>query len=637
MLSTSQLTRLVKEYRLTAGEVRSHHKTFQEMTKTGSLSVFQYCKKLESLGIEPDLGERLFSAMCRSSLDYVSFEEYLSCMDIIANGTEDEQAELSFRLISKGKPDPITYAQFSDMMRSMRKLLSFGESEGNARVMFAQLDSDHGQSIDMREYKVGWKTNPQLFKWFELLTSRITGKTKAETGTETVVLKIVDLEKDVRDCLTLLRPKSDLYMDEIEGFTPEVSDTEADDISLDEISVLPSCDLLGQKPVLMASHRSSRSVTIFDNPQSHQLPEKLQSILLKLHALKSLLKGEVSPTDIHRKSSTLQSCSSTAVSWCDENWNFAVNTLQGIHKAVKLAEDNELQSSDASIVEQKRRHVIIPLSVGSETGQKVYKFHDYAPIAFDRLRQLYGISATEYLRFLGVDRVLDHWMQGNFLLLDGLQTNENKDGFTYFSENQKFVIKTITKEEFGLIRRKLKDYFQYMNAYPNSLLPRIYGLHKLLYKKHGQVEKLRLIVVSNLLSNGREIVKKFTLTGRKRVEAGLEVDPDNPDIRLNLGIGRKKQLISILEQDCRFLQSRSLTGYFVTIGVHLIEKSEVEISPETVKFVPFAEMNNGGLQAETGKSLYFIGIEEVFKEAENRAKGQQYAERLITRVKTIIQ
>ena len=625
-LTATQLAKLAKQSRFTATEVKSQYKEFQTMTKTASLSLAQYCEKVELLGVEPDLGQRLFSVMSKSG-DSVTFEEYLCCMDIITNGTEDEQAELSFKLISKG--NPITYTQFADMMRSMRKLVSIGDSEGNAKLIFAQLDTDHGKSIDLHEYKLGWRTNPQLFRWFELLTSRLTGKRGGDSGKDDFLKRLVDVERDVRDCMSLL-VDAEQWKDEVEGLTPDLSDSEeACETSLDELTVLPACALLGQHPVLLASQRANGD----EQTATPLLTTKLQTILFKLHELKALLKGERLPTEVRRAPSTLPSTSSTAISWCDENWNLAINALQGIHKAVKMTAESDCQPSEVSIVEQKRRHVIIPLSLGAEAG-KVYKFTDYAPVALERVRQLFGLSCSDYLGALGVDRVLEHWMEGSFLSLEGLRVNEGREGFAYFSEDGKYVLRTTAKEEFQLIRRRLKDYFQYITIFPNSLLPRIYGLHKLIYKKKGHLTKMFLVSASNLLSKAYEKATVYSITGSKHVEPDIEAQLE--DFCMSLGAARKRQFLSILEQDCRFLQSRNLTGYRLKVGVHAVEGQWQERSGARMQFVPFAEMNAGGLLAETGGRLYVLGLEEVWREDKSRPKGQKYAERLLTRVKAAI-
>ena len=629
-LTTAQLSKLVKQSRFPAMKVKDHYKDFRTMTKTATLTVQQYCEYVEAQGIESDLGQRLFSVISKSGCDCVTFEEYLSCMDIIENGTEEEQAELSFRLISKGKQDPITYSQFADMMRSMRKLLSFGDSEGNAKLLFAQLDSDHGRSIDMYEYKLGWRTNPQLFRWFELLTSRLTRKQCGDSEKNSFLKRLVDVERDVRECLTLLIPETERWKDEIEGLTPDNSDSEVCDTSLDEATVLPECPLLGQQPVLLASQSLSRST---DLAQMSLLTAKLQAILIKLHELKGLLQGEKPALEVQRAPSTLQSTSSTAVSWCDENCNLAINALQGIHKAVKMTEW-DAQLKDASVVDQKRKHVIIPLSLASDACQKVYKFNDYSPLACERLRQLFGVSAADYLRSLAVDRALELWMEGSFQSMEGFRVNEGREGFAYYSEDGKYVLRTTAKSEFKLIRRRMKDYFQYLTTFPNSLISRIYGIHKLKYKKKGRPTTLYLVSTSNLLTKAYEVAVSYTVSGFKH--ADLESERDHSDSSICIGPARKCQLLSILEQDCRFLQSRNLTGYRLRVGVHRTEGNWQEKTEEGRRFVCFAEMNEGGLLAETGKRLYFVGLEEMWNEAKTKRKGQRYAERIIARVTAVI-
>jgi len=44
------------------------------------------------------------------------------------------------------------------------------------------------------------------------------------------------------------------------------------------------------------------------------------------------------------------------------------------------------------------------------------------------------------------------------------------------------MLKTISKQEFHFMRKILKDYHDHLVAYPNTMITRFYGLHKI--KEH---------------------------------------------------------------------------------------------------------------------------------------------------------
>jgi 1-phosphatidylinositol-4-phosphate 5-kinase len=55
--------------------------------------------------------------------------------------------------------------------------------------------------------------------------------------------------------------------------------------------------------------------------------------------------------------------------------------------------------------------------------------------------------------------------------------NGGKSGEFFFSYDYKYVLKTITKQEYNFIAENLQDFYDYYVKNPNSLLAKIYGLY----------------------------------------------------------------------------------------------------------------------------------------------------------------
>ena len=71
----------------------------------------------------------------------------------------------------------------------------------------------------------------------------------------------------------------------------------------------------------------------------------------------------------------------------------------------------------------------------------------------------------------------------------------------YYTEDGKFMLKTVPTAEFQKFRSMLKNYHEHLKANPNSLMTRFYGLHKIRIKKEGKRIELYLTIMNNLFKH----------------------------------------------------------------------------------------------------------------------------------------
>lgn len=90
---------------------------------------------------------------------------------------------------------------------------------------------------------------------------------------------------------------------------------------------------------------------------------------------------------------------------------------------------------------------------------------------------------NKYLTSLGTQSVLNSLLKGELTSFNELVSNGKSGSFFYYSANGKFILKTITKEEFTVLQEILPKYYEYLKKQPNSLLCRFYGLHKITFKR----------------------------------------------------------------------------------------------------------------------------------------------------------
>ena len=110
-------------------------------------------------------------------------------------------------------------------------------------------------------------------------------------------------------------------------------------------------------------------------------------------------------------------------------------------------------------------------------------FFDYAPEIFSSLRKTCGISKKLYSESLGPECLLTYMINGNFRTFSELMTSGKSGSFFYYTQDGRFVIKTIPKHEFKFMKTILKNYYEYISQHPQSLISKVYGIHKVVFSR----------------------------------------------------------------------------------------------------------------------------------------------------------
>lgn len=110
-----------------------------------------------------------------------------------------------------------------------------------------------------------------------------------------------------------------------------------------------------------------------------------------------------------------------------------------------------------------------------------FVFKDFNPILFQRIRTMCDISPEEYAN--------------SFITTTKETFSEGRSGsFMFYSSNQKYVVKTTTKEEIMALQRILRRYVDYLSINRNSLIIRYLGAHCI--TMYGQ--ELYFVVMKNV-------------------------------------------------------------------------------------------------------------------------------------------
>jgi len=199
-----------------------------------------------------------------------------------------------------------------------------------------------------------------------------------------------------------------------------------------------------------------------------------------------------------------------------------------------------------------------------------FKFKDYCPEAFLRLRRYWGISERIYLAELCGDRDFIQFI-----------SNSKSGQFFYYSNNGRYMIKTLKDGEALQLRRLLPDYYRYMLNNPDSLLVRFVGLHAV--KAPSIQRKTHFVIMCSVYSESEAAkchavfdLKGSALGRQANQERGEMILKDNDVDRvrrqgkfdkLKMGVKRNGFLCQ-LELDTGFLAEHNIMDYSLLLGLH---------------------------------------------------------------------
>jgi 1-phosphatidylinositol-4-phosphate 5-kinase len=194
---------------------------------------------------------------------------------------------------------------------------------------------------------------------------------------------------------------------------------------------------------------------------------------------------------------------------------------------------------------------------------KSFKFKDYCPHIFKMLRQMFDIDPTDYQMELC----------GNFQYLEFI-SNSKSGQFFFYSHDQRYMVKTMTKTESKLLRKILPQYYGYIRKHPWSLLTKYFGMHRV--KPHRRKKIYFLIMGSVFFSKpGLEIHEQYDLKGstvgrRSQKNETMKKDLDLIESGTFVQIGREraKMFRMQIQMDTDFLRKNQIMDYSLLLGIH---------------------------------------------------------------------
>ena len=260
------------------------------------------------------------------------------------------------------------------------------------------------------------------------------------------------------------------------------------------------------------------------------------------------------------------------------NYMLMYNMLTGIRASVSriLASDlnNDLVVSDFRVAFKVTQDII-----GNELTTKAeydFKFKDYAPRVFQSIRMAFGVTGDQYLKSLCSRYILSE-----------LGSPGKSGSFFYFSQDYRFIIKTIHASEHKFLRKILKFYYDHVVANPNTLISRFYGLHRI-RMKNGP--KIHFVVMSNIFPAHRDIHEAYdlkgSLVGRHLSDEERRANPHTVmkdqnwlqrDRHFEFGPEKRTEFQRQLEVDTDLLARLDIMDYSLLVGIHDLKRGNREM------------------------------------------------------------
>lgn len=196
-------------------------------------------------------------------------------------------------------------------------------------------------------------------------------------------------------------------------------------------------------------------------------------------------KEEVKRSNSKRKSTVDMSSeeelgkSGQFVNMQSESFEIILNILIGIRRTLGNIQE-ELGVSELNSWQYQKKMAMESDWVSSKNKEPtLFKFVDYAPLVFLKVRSLSGIKEEDYQKSLGPEQVLNSLWTNNLETLYELCSSGKSGSLFYFTKDRKYMIKTLPYREFSKLRSILEQYVDHLTGNPDSMIARFFGMYKI--------------------------------------------------------------------------------------------------------------------------------------------------------------
>ena len=247
------------------------------------------------------------------------------------------------------------------------------------------------------------------------------------------------------------------------------------------------------------------------------------------------------------------------------SWNIMLNIKLGISYTVGRVSPESKRQLTAKDFSEVYKQQFPPNGSSLTPGHQaeIFTFKDHAPLAFRHLREHWGVDAQEYM----VSICGEHSLRE-------LGTPGKSGAVFYLTEDNKFVIKTVSRKESKFLRQILPNYYTYAMRSANTLLPRFLGLIRITTSRGRNI---RLVVMNFLQPEDHHVHEKFDLKGSTLGRWATDVEKRDPNVTLkdldfkhNLQLPPKRLAVlnAQVEADCQWLRMLRIMDYSMLVMLH---------------------------------------------------------------------
>lgn len=237
---------------------------------------------------------------------------------------------------------------------------------------------------------------------------------------------------------------------------------------------------------------------------------------------------------------------------------------------------------------------------GQSSSQDVVVF---APHVFSKIRELCGITDSEFYYSLGIERCLGGLLMGELSTLSHQQSDGRSGASFYYTSDGIYVIKMIPSTESKNFFSSLPEYYNHIRDHPDSLLCR--------YLSSIQIGSTFYIIMKNVFLTNYQIHEIYDLKGSiiaRSNKAGPVYKDNDLQYAFEVGPEKAQKLRSILKLDVLHLQQQKFTDYSLLVGVHNVDEGKtLEKSKNQSNYV-----DDLGFLSKDGKKKFYFGIIDTF-------------------------
>jgi len=265
----------------------------------------------------------------------------------------------------------------------------------------------------------------------------------------------------------------------------------------------------------------------------------------------------------------------------------------------------------------------------------------HAPRLFEEIIELDDVGR-------GIRKSLD--LKDNFkrIVKSGVNGGGKSGEFFFFSDDNKYIIKTIGEAELDVFKAILPQYAKYLKMNPNSIIAKIYGVFT--FEIAEPPERYNLILMRNINGYPSDCVdRKYDLKGStvgriaikdpsvsmadlKHMGVLKDLDFDRFEKTIHMGIDGSQKLYKQLESDIKFLSSQGLVDYSLAVYVINKKKYEMSIGAEEESNSPKRASTTGesyvSFKSIKEEKYYHIGIIDYLIQFNFRKKSEVFFKKM---------